>query len=61
VIIALCVVAYFAVAFLCTYWAGRLTGDAVAPLWLMWPIILLIVLVSFAFEAVGELGERHNR
>jgi hypothetical protein len=59
--IVLLVAAYIAVAALCVYLEGRLTGCAdYAPAWIMWPFFLPIVAVAFTFEWLGDLGERHH-
>lgn len=59
--IALFVVGYLAIALACCYLEGLLTGEAVPPLWLMWPIMLPVYLVAWLFSAVGDLGERHSK
>lgn len=58
--IALLVVGYFIAALVGVYLEARLTGDSMAPLWIIWPILLPILLVAAAFEAVAALGEDHH-
>jgi hypothetical protein len=59
--IVLLVAAYIAVAALCVYLEGRITGESrFAPMWLMWPVFLPLVVVVVAFKWIGDLGERHH-
>jgi hypothetical protein len=60
-ITVLAVAAYIGIAALCVYLEGRLGGSAdFAPMWIVWPFMLPIVLLAAAVEALARLGERHH-
>ncbi len=53
---------YLAVALLCVYGEGRLTGAAdLAPAWMIWPLMLPILLIAWVFAVVADAGERHSK
>lgn len=59
--LALIIAVYAAIALLCVYLEGFLTGDSeVAALWLLWPLVLPVMLVTWLFGLVADLGKRHH-